>query len=85
LCYVAKQFQLQSSTDIGTLSVREKIKRWRKEFEALQPRKNRVRQARGLRKKIKEWLIVLRLEKISKWTPARTLGNFILNLLNKKE
>jgi len=81
LCYVAKQFQLQNSTDIATLSVEEKIKRWRKEFKELQPQKSPIKRVRGFRKWIKGWGIVLRGKEISKWIAERKLGSKFFDLI----
>jgi len=85
LCYVAKQFQLQNSTDIATLSVEEKIKRWRKKFKQLQPTKTAARQARALRKGVKGWWIRLEMSKLAKLLPVRVILNFINEFRNKKE
>ena len=85
LCYVAKQFQLQNSTDIATLSVEEKIKRWRKEFEDLQPTKTAAKQARALRKGVKGWWIRFEMSKLAKLLPVRVILNFINEFRNKKE
>lgn len=84
LDFMAKRFEQQNSTDIHTTSIEEKISRWKKEFKKLHHTTGR-KKAAGWRKWLHEWAIILRLEKISKWAPARTFGNFIKDVFNKNK
>ena len=81
LCYVAKRFKSQNSTDIHTSLVADKVKRWRKGFKELQPEKTPIKRVRGLRKWIKGWGIVLRGKEISKWIAERKLGSKFFDLI----
>jgi len=85
LCYVAKRFKSQNSTDIHTSLVADKVKRWRKEFKQLQSSKTAAKRVRAFRKGVKGWWIRFEMSKLAKLLPVRVILNFINEFRNKKE